>query len=336
MRRIFVAIVAASLLLAACNQGAEQAREDPKGTLVSALDALEEAEGLTVTMTLQSTTESLQALAADEGDDLAAADAEKILDSSITFAGRSADDPAEAQSEVSVNVAGNEDAVELRAVGKTLYARADVAGIMTAFGEDPGQLDAISQQATAQGFEFVRPALEGEWLSVQGIDQLAKMFGGAVATPSAEQRRLVENFTEALKQSTQVSSEGEDDAGSHLVATLPLRESYQHFLELAEGIGQGFPTTQQFPPVSEVPDEEIRVDTWVQDDRLSQVEFDFLQLNDVVEGEDIPEGVEQLALRLTIDEFTDEVEAPEGATPVDVQQILQGLFGGFRPGAPAT
>lgn len=337
MRRIYMSLMAAALLVAGCNdQGAQQAQEDPKGTLVEALESLEQTEGLTMTATVESTTESLQALAADEGDQLSTEDAQKILDSSVTFSGKQVDDPADTQTDMSVNIAGNEDAVELRVVGTTLYARADVEGIMETFGEDPAQLQGIARQAAAQGFDFVGPALEGEWLSIEGIDQLAQtLTGAAPATPSAEQQRLIENFTAAMKQSTEVTAAGEDDAGAHLVATLPLRQTYQHFLELAKGLGQGLPTAQQFPPVSEVPNENVKIDTWVDDGRLSQVEFDFLQLEDIVEGEDAPEGVEQLAFRVAIDEFTDEVEAPEGATNVNVQKILQIFLSGMGAAAAA-
>jgi len=52
------------------------------------------------------------------------------------------------------------------------------------------------------------------------------------------------------------------------------------------------------------------------------------------EGSGIPEGVDRLALRLGIEEFTDDVQAPEESAEINLQQLMQTFLGGM--GATAT
>jgi hypothetical protein len=84
------------------------------------------------------------------------------------------------------------------------------------------------------------------------------------------------------------------------------------------------------PQASEVPNEDVVLDVWIEDDFVQQMELDFLQFADF-EGADIPEGVDQAALRLTFEEFDGEVEAPKDSTKVDTRE-LAGLFAGAAGG----
>ena len=330
MRRI-LSLVAATLLLAACG-GTSSSGAKPKETLKTALANLEEMPGTTATMTLQSTTASLRALAADDGDVLSAEDAQKILDSSVSVSASNEDDPAEAVAQVVVNVAG-EDSLELRMVGETLYARADVRRLLETFGQDPGIADAFAQQAAASGMSFVRPFVDGRWVSIAGLNDAVGQ--STAATPSEQQKKALDELLSSLGSSASVSSEGEDESGQHLVATVDLRDVVRHMQDAARGVGGGLPAAPPLPDPEEVPKENISIDLWVDDERLSQIEFDFLQLSEVGDA-DIPVGVERLALRLALEEFSGEVEVPPDAVAVDVQQLMQGMLGldpagGFGP-----
>ena len=321
IRKLFLAALAASLLLAACggSDGPDPA-DDPEGSLEAALDSISEYEGVTVGLSVASDTASLTALS--EGA-LTEDNAQRILDSSISFSSLNAENPEDAEAEMSVNIAGSEDAVEMKVLGTDLYLRADVQGLMEMFGADPAQLGALEQQVAGQpGFEFVEPAIAGEWIVIKGLDQLQEQFGGGEATePTEAQREAITKFAEALKDNSSVETGDKEGPGDHLIASVQLRPLVEDLQSIASDLGAG-----ESVPTGDVPDEEIDVDAWVEDGRLSQIELDLTQFKDFPDAE-FPEGVDQLAIRLTLDEFTGGVEAPADAVEVDINTLLQGFMG---------
>jgi hypothetical protein len=330
VRRFLVLLLSGALTLSACggDSGPDPA-EDPKGALTAALEKLGEYEGITATVSLDSDTGSL--VAASEGE-LTEELAQVILDSSLAITSKSGDKPEDAQAEFVADIAG--DRAELRVVEETLYARADVAELVARFEGDPAELDQFRQQAPP-GFEFVGTLLDGDWIAITGAqefaEQFAEQFGGPI--PSEEeaaefQKELADKLSAAFEDNATVESVGSDDVGDHLEARIALRGLYEAFVELmqsAPGIGTLPPGT--FPPASEVPDEELTVDAWIDGGDLVQIAFDFLKIAETFEAEPAPPGVENLGLRIQLEEFTGDVEAPDAADTVDFQQIFQGLLG---------
>jgi hypothetical protein len=334
MRKFLAAIAAATLLMAACggDDGGGSGGGNPEETLKAAVENLSEG-GRTLTMSLSSDAGSLSALS--EGT-LSEEDAAKILDSSLSISTNGADDPAEAQFAMAVTIAGSTD-VEFRLVDEVVYLRIDVDSLLDLAGPDAkaaaqAQVAALVQQASASGLDWVEAGASGEWLAFSGVTQLLEQFGGMAASPSAEQQAIVDQFAAALTDSATVTSEGSDDLGEHLVASVEFKDLYDNFLKLAEDLGQAVPTTD-LPPENEIPEGELNVDVWVDDGQLTQVELDFLQLAELGD-EEIPEGVESLGLRVALEEFSGEVEAPSDATEVDLTQLLQTFTGGALGGAP--
>ena len=315
-------LVSAALLLAGCADSSS-AGGSPKETLEEALANLRVQPGVTASLTLRSTPGSLQALADDGGEQLSAEDAAKILDSSLTISAENSSDPAEAASRVVVNAAG-QDALEIRTVDVALYVRADVRYLLELFGQPPSAADAFVGQASSAGLDFVGPLVEGRWIAVTGFEEL---MGQGAATPSAEQAEAIEELLAALRSSASVSSEGDDAAGEHLVASVSLREVARDLGRAASKLGQGV-AGGGLPSPQEVPDQQVALDLWIDEGRLTRVEFDFLQLRDVA-GADFPAGVESLAVRIDLAEFSGEVEVPADAVPVDLRQVMQGFMGGF-------
>ncbi len=127
-------------------------------------------------------------------------------------------------------------------------------------------------------------------------------------------------------------SEGSDDAGDHLVATVQIKPLFNSLTETLGGLGAlaGVPGGA-LPAESDVPDEEVDIHFWVDDGDLAQIELDLTQFKDW-EGAEFPEGVDALALRLELDDFGGGVEAPDAAEEVDIMQMFQTFFQGMTGG----
>lgn len=322
-------LVALALLGVAC--GGDDVSENPKGALEGALDNLGEYEGITLTLSVGADADDLTK--ASDGE-LSAEDAQKLLDSSLVISVKEGETAADGEFEMTANVADIENAVELKAIGSSLYARAEVEALVEEFGGTKQELEAARQQFGGQpGFEFVGPALDGEWVSASNVDQLVQQLTGqAPPTPSEEDRELIQGFADALKKNVGAEAGDREGPGEHVVASVPLRATYEEFTKLANELGQ-IPTQGALPPASEVPDENVEIDVWIDDERITQVELDFVTLGRTLGGgEELPEGIDRLALRLGIEEFTAEVEAPEGAHEIDVQKLMQGFLGGMGGG----
>ena len=341
MKKILGVLVGATLLLSACaGSGDSSTSEDPKGALVDALEGLLETEALTQTLSVQSDTDSLVALGEGSIDEDAAA---KILDSSLVVSAVQGANPAEAKSQIVFNLAGSPD-LEIRLVDGDLYLRADVAHIMETFEQDPAQLDAVVTQVQGQpGFEWVQPALAGEWISVKNALELTEQLGaGAANTLSGEQQeKLVKDLLQSVEQNATVTDEGEDDAGAHVKASLPLKETLRDLLE-SLGPAANLPAAQLEEGLAEVPDDlDLVIDFWIEDGTVSQIGFDILQFAEVIAeegGEEIPEGVEEFSIIAAFEEFDGEVEPVADAVEIDtdaVMQSLTGLMGGGLGGVPA-
>lgn len=328
-KRLAAVLAAGALVLGACSDGGgggeEQAAENPEQAFSDALEALSEYEGITLVASIQADPAAL------EEDDTPPEVAEAIVNSSLTISakGETAED---SQVQLVVNVDG-EDSAELRFVDQSIYLRAAVADLVEQFGGDPSQVNAFAQQASAQGFDFAQALVDGEWVGVEGIDELAEQFGLPQPTTDPEQAaQIADQIGEILERNADVTSEGTDDVGAHLVVTVPLRETVQDLFEALQGLGGVPPGTLPAEDLGEIPDAEIPIDVWVSDGRLVQVELDVVEIATAA-GDPPPEGVDEFAFRFTIDEFTDDVAAPDDFTPIDVEQLLQSFFGAALGGA---
>lgn len=326
MRKTAALVVALLLLMGACSGSRS---EDPKAALISAMENTAASEGLTTRLSLRSTPESLDALArADGGTGIEEEDAEKILTSSITVSTRGSGE--EGSFEMVVNIAGEDD-FEMKAIDQVLYFRADVQGLVETFGGDPSDIGAAVEQAEAQGLGFVRPAAEGRWMSIEGLKDTAQQMTGQTPPALPKQEQLIEDLTESFEANATVTSKGREDVGEHLVVSVPLKATYESFAKAFAQLGRQLPVGQ-LPDVSEVPNEEITLHVWVDDDRVTQVDLDLIQVARLTEGaEEVPEDVKQFGVLAQIEEFEDEIEVPENAVAIDPQQIF-GLLGGLVMG----
>lgn len=307
--------IALTLLGGACD--GERPREDPRSheAFEEALAALAEYDGVRLTVTLDSTPEDLARL--DEGEQTLGHDvAASILDSSLVLVSKETT-PEDAEAEVVVNVGGDEDTVELRLVEGSLFVRADARAFAATFGGDPSGLPAR--------LGLLGPALEGEWLGIAGVDRVAEQLGGAHVPPPADPRTVAERLAATLGDGAIVTSEGTDGPGLHLSVRLSARRTARGFIDLLRQLGTPLTTAAPLPDAFGLPDGDVYFDAWVDDGRLVQLGIDFLDMGELV-GEKPPDDVDRFGLRMRLEEFTSDLEAPRDAVMVDPGRVLDSIL----------
>jgi hypothetical protein len=338
LKKLLALIGIAALLLSGCAGSNDQQaiNDDPKAALQQALDNFADYEGITVELTLESTPDSLSALSEGE---LTDEQARQILDSSFVFTTKEAEDPKDSQLEMVGNIAGQDRAFEVKVLGLTLYVRADVNGLVETFGADSSEIDALRQQYGSQpGFEFIGTLLDGEWVALTGFQEFAEQMTGQPlqSSPSAEQRDLSKKLAQSLEDNSSVEAGNKEGPGGHLLVSLNVQDLYTDFKSLAETTGGLATGGAPLPDPSDVPDRDLLLDVWVDDEQITQVELDITQFADWEGAEDFPEGIDDFRLRLALEEFTGDVAKPEAADEVDLAELMQLFMGGGLGSGGAT
>ena len=322
MRKWLVCLAIPALLLSACSgSDAPAADEDPLGALVSAIRETGSAEQQVISFTIQSTPESLVAASAEEDEPLSPEMAEVILGSSLSISVVEAEDPQDQSGRLTLSIPGS-DGAEVLLAGPDLYLRADVRGIASVFEQDTAPIDEFLASGAAAQYPFIESAVNGEFLKIEGSEAFT---GGATGTDqlTAQQEQLINEFADAIREEAEVTFEGEDDVGDHFLVSAPVQALYQRFTEISSQFGTEVPET-------DLPEGDVSLDVWVADGRIAQIEVDAIRLAEEFEADDIPEGVEQLAFRLTFGYEVEEPEVPEDAVTVSGEELMGLIFsGGF-------
>jgi hypothetical protein len=181
------------------------------------------------------------------------------------------------------------------------------------------------------GLDFVQAAVDGEWVGVENLDALAQQYGLPLPTADPEQAAALQaKLAEILARNAEVTSEGADDVGAHLVVMLPLRDTVTDLMDAVQSLAGAPAGTLPAGSLEDIPATEIPLDVWISDGRLVQIEVDVVAIAETL-GEDMTDAPDEFAVRMAIDEFTDEIGAPDDFVAIDVQEIIQSLFGaGFE------
>jgi hypothetical protein len=319
-RQLF-ALVSIALLVAGCaSKGGSAGSDDAKSQLSAALLETSARDAITMDVTIDSDVDSLTSMA--EGG-LTAEQAQQILDSSITLSGKQADDPVDATSLIKVNVAGS-DSIEMRVVNDSLYLRADVKGLLQMFGQDTSSVDKFVKEAQAMGLDWAQKMIDGDWIVIKGLSQMSQGLGGG-QTPQVDQQKIISDLANDVADNATVTDEGEEGGATHLVATLPLRETGQDILN---DLGPAAQTLQGLGEMPDIPEGNLSVDFWVNGTTLERINLDLVQLGEL-SGTPAPDGIKQLALDVAISDFSGSVEPVDGAFEVDAGALGQALLGGL-------
>jgi hypothetical protein len=336
MRKVLGVLLAGALVLGACSDGGDggpDPADDPKGALIEAFNDLSEGDGVSLTLSLDTDEESLQALASEDGAELPDETAEAIVDSSLTFGANNATEPEDAQAEILFEL-GGEEAAAIVLDGYDLYAHANVRYMLETFGQDPAVVD--QQLANLPpGFDFVNQAVDNEWIHLTGLEQLLQQSeqGGTGGMPnlSEQQQQMFDELSQALDENSEVSEGDEEGPGTHLEAKVDIKGMARAFEDIAGQLGQLPGGATQIPTgTDDLPEGDFILDAWVEDGSLTQVRIDMLKNAEAIEpGEEIPEGVEEFGILLAIEEFDGEVETPDDAVEVSFEEIIGAFMGGL-------
>ncbi|WP_158544561.1 hypothetical protein [Blastococcus sp. TBT05-19] len=317
---------------------------EPKIQLRDALRAFGDQSSGALRLSIPSSEDDVRAFmaAADEatgGEDVPDDVLSTLLGSSLVLGfdeGEDADDPADDAVRTVLEI-GDLDAAEFRGIGEELFVRADVDGLVDEFPDMAADVESF-RESLESGADIPEPLLEpaqalldGDWVSLDGaalVEQIETLSGTSTAEDEAELQKELQDLAGKAVQEAVVSVErkGEDDdLGDHLVVTLNLRKGYAAVREdLPEVLAADDPTAlEQLPPVEEVPDTDVAVSVWVQDDELSRIELDAAQFLDEPAG--------HLVLRADVLD-AEPVTAPEDSVPVDVMALFEGAMSAAPPG----
>jgi hypothetical protein len=338
MRRMIFLLLAGALIATACGGSSNDASSgNGEASLIAAVLKLQNSPS-TMTLSLRSDAASLQALAAaGGGDSMGGTGLSTLLNSSITVSRTGAPGAKDADSQTAVKIGDNSNAIETRMVDKKLYVRADIQGLMDTFGKGGSDLQKLLKDADAQHLDFVRPAVEGKWLYLKGLDKLNKTLASKSGTklPSADKKKqLSDEFEQRLLSSLTVKTVGEDSTGTHMEASIPARQAYAALQQVMPNAGNSLPPSAMPTPTS-IPNKPITVDVWVKDGKVTQIQLDLKRLL-ALGDKPVPTGVHELAIRVAISDFTGTIEAPAGAVPVDLTALARNYMGEITRGVSAS
>jgi hypothetical protein len=220
-------------------------------------------------------------------------------------------------------------ALQLRYVDKKLYVRADVMGIAKLAGADTTKLQENVTKASQAGLGFLQDAVAGKWiaLDLSGLkDTLGKLLPGFPPTTTAgEVAQLRSALLTDIAQNVVTTKVGSDSVGDHYRHEVHLRPFVSALATSLQSLAGSALQAAQFSP-DKVPDQTIVVDTWLKSSKLARVEFDLAQLK--------PEAhAGRVALRIDVSDKAPSIEAPAGATTVDLGKIFSTFLGGLGGGA---
>jgi hypothetical protein len=327
--RTAVASVLAAVVLSGC--GAAE-KVSPQVAVRNAANSTVNAKGGTYTFSIVGSEDDLNAVVNKEGAALSDEDRRGLR---LLGTSHVAISTGPEVFGLDVKVGEIDHAVEIRYVGKKLYARADVPALVKLMEASPDEVAATMQGLEANGFGFLKDFAAGQWLVADlgplgdMLKGFAEQFGGAEkgsATPTSSAptpgqfQQARDAVGKALRDNTSVDRQKSDATGDHYLVTLTsIRGLYAALLPVVSQ----FPLPAgNLPAANEIPDRPVIVDTWVKDGRIARIE---LPLNQFAAGNG------RVAVRLDIDREVGNVTAPPDAVAVDVAGIMrkfvQGLSG---------
>ncbi|MFE2281483.1 hypothetical protein ACFXAE_30475 [Streptomyces sp. NPDC059454] len=310
--------------------------------LDQAFEQLGKERSLSFELDLDTDAASLKALdsGAAPGEEMPDEVAELLSDARLSFSVQSKK-PIEKSGEkdftgMAMKLSGADGAalLEYRLVGDHLYVRLDAQAIGKMSGSPMPSADELPDSAGA-----FKQVLSGEWIkmSTKEVEEARGQMSGAegAGEPSAEptldaktQQKLTKALRQVIAQQVDFKTSDGSDGTEHITATAPFRtlmtELFDKLGSLAEQLPAGteMPTAKDF---KDAPNEKVTADFTLKNGELTEVSVDLAKLAEKAK-------VKKFALVLRLGEG-EKATAPAGATEVNIDELMEGFFGGFAAGA---
>ncbi len=343
--RAAAALGALALLLTACGPPPARTTPPPRQELVAGLAALGHSSALTVTAHLDATAAELTALAQASGHHSPASlqAAQLLATGSVRLELRTANGAAlDAQGQhrglaarlaathVDLSVRGDGATLaELRAVGTTVYVRADAARIATLLHANLAALSARLAGAPAALTDAVGAVLAGRWIALP----LGSQLPGAASSTGPSPRQLDQRLLAALGSAVSVRRTGSSGGTDHLVVTTSTSRLRQALLGTLRGLLPANPLLSKLAS-ARASARPVTVQVDVRAGVLTGMSLDLVQFASAADRARLA-GV-TLPLQVDFATTAPPITAPSQATTVDLSTVVRGLFATRVRSAVAT
>jgi hypothetical protein len=321
--------VAAVLVTAGCSSE----RPEPQAELSTAFGSLEESRAVSMTFSIDGDLEGLSGLS--EGDALTQEEVDQITSSNLVIGadqGEDAESTADDAMSLDLVVDGTR-AGGLRYLSDTFYLQVNADELSEKYPEIAEGMTSIEESiATTPELSTFQPLLDGEWGSLDTgpgstfrllLEQAGQGATMEEAVPSPEDvKALKDAFTQVGRDATVTRDEADED---HLTASVNVRQAYTTLRPVLEQqfASAGALAGEQLPALDEAPDAPLEVEVWLEDGEVKSVELDLTQFND---------SPGRAVMKIDVEE-TDPISAPDGASEIDINALVQAMMGGGLGGA---
>src|SRR5687767_1452555 len=176
-----------------------------------------------------------------------------FIDSSINLVWDKGDTDATEDDAIAlrVDIDDMDDAVELRFVGGTLYARAQARRLADYFGAPAGTIEGFLADAKGTGFDFLDDAVDGDWLA-HDLDPIVSFFKGMAGNGAFEDsfgggfglselrpemlEDVVDSFSKVYGNDVDVTKGTLDGPGTHYQLSASARDLYEGLEPMLEDL----------------------------------------------------------------------------------------------------
>jgi hypothetical protein len=248
---------------------------------------------------------------------------------------------------MAIAIGGDAPWLEFRTLGEELYFRVDLAGLAE-FSDDDMQLpSAVELQAmigemglSAEIAAVAQAAVQGDWVGITGLTEeamqgLSESFGVPMPTPDAQ---ASEDMRDALERAGLLDGDelterylivtGGEGAYEVEVKARALVTALAEALADLEQYAEGF-TANDMPDPTDVPEQVGGMTITLDDGKADLITLDVFEIGSAFDSQGMAEaGIGEGDAKLVVD-FDDldasRVAAPEGATTITFEALIQGL-----------
>ncbi|MBM7172768.1 hypothetical protein JQK87_31145 [Streptomyces sp. G44] len=307
-----------------------------------AFEKLDEEKSLSFEFSLDTDAASLKALddpsAPESGEEMPDEVAQLLRDARISVTVQSKKPFGESGEKdfdrMAMKVSGPDgQLVEYRVIGGHTYFRTDVDTLGKAMGTPVPKASDLPPEAGA-----LKKVLEGEWVKIdtKEMERLAAENGeepGAEPSPeptldAVTQKKLMKAVRGVVAREVELKSAGGEDGTERVTATAPFRTLVTELVDELRPLAKKLPPGAELPTdkdLKDVPDAKVRADITLKNGELKEVRLDLAKLAENSRVKKLG-----LVVRMT---GGSRPTVPAGATELDVEQLMAGMFGGLGAGA---